>query len=141
MTCLIAEDEPIALKGMENFVRDAPFLQLVGTCDNAMEIMIELKEKPVDLLFLDIQMPRMTGMELLRSMTNIPATIITSAYADYALEGYSLNVVDYLVKPIPFERFLRAVNKAHDYFLLQQQTGSKHIDADFFFIKSNNRLE
>jgi DNA-binding LytR/AlgR family response regulator len=111
INCLIADDEQIARGIIENYVQRLDKLNLVGTCTNGAEVYNALNRHPVDLLFLDIQMPQLTGLELLRTLKDPPAVIFTTAYREYALEGYELNVVDYLLKPISFERFLKAVDK------------------------------
>ena len=142
MRCIIADDEPLARKGIENFIKNVPFLALVSSCADALQLADILAGETADLLFLDIQMPKMTGMDFLRNKTNLPITIITSAYTSYAVESYELNVLDYLLKPISFERFFKAVSKAKDYFELQQ---NNHPGSDaafpYFFLKSNNKYE
>lgn len=114
MKCLIVDDEPNALDVLETYIDRIDELHLAGRCTNAIEAFNWLKKEPVDLIFLDIQMPRLTGIEFLKNIDNPPKVIFTTAYRDYALEGYELNVLDYLLKPISFERFLKAVNKAWD---------------------------
>lgn len=111
--CAIVDDEPLALDVLENYIEKIDHLELVARVDNAVEAFNLLNKTQVDLLFLDIQMPRLTGLELLKNITNPPKVIFTTAYREYALEGYELNVVDYLLKPISFERFLRAINKIY----------------------------
>jgi len=111
--CLIVDDEPLALDVLEAYIDKIDDLQLVGRLDNAIEAFNLLNREPVDLLFLDIQMPKLTGIELLRNISHPPQVIFTTAFRDYALQGYELDVVDYLLKPISFERFLRAVNKVY----------------------------
>jgi two-component system LytT family response regulator len=110
--CLIIDDEPLAREIIRRYIDDVPGLQLAGECSNGVQAMSFLQQQPVDLVFLDIRMPQLTGTEFLRILKNPPKTILTTAYSDYALEGYELDVVDYLVKPIRFDRFLKAVNKA-----------------------------
>lgn len=110
--CLIVDDEEPARKLLANFVGRLPMLEQVDACRNPMEASEVLREKPVDLLFLDIQMPGLTGLEFLRSLQRPPAVIFTTAYPDYAIEGYQLDVIDYLLKPFSFERFHQAVQKA-----------------------------
>jgi two-component system, LytTR family, response regulator len=110
--CLIIDDEPLAREIIHRYIDDMPTLQLAGECNNAVQAMAVLQQQPVDLLFLDIRMPQLNGTDFLRIMKNPPKTILTTAYSEYALEGYDLDVVDYLVKPIRFDRFLKAVNKA-----------------------------
>lgn len=111
--CLIVDDEPLALDVLEAYIDKIDDLHLAGRLDNAIEAFNLLNREPVDLLFLDIQMPKLTGIELLRNISHPPRVIFTTAYRDYALQGYELDVVDYLLKPISFERFLRAVNKVY----------------------------
>lgn len=135
--CIIIEDEPLALERTSNFVSRIPFLQLSGTFDNALDGLAHLKTHPVDLLFLDIQMDELTGLELLES-SNIQAQVIfTTAYQEYALKGYELNITDYLLKPFSFNRFLQAVNKAHENLMIKDQSK----DIEYIFIKTENRLE
>ena len=111
--CLIVDDEPLALDVLEAYIDKIDDLELVDRLDNAIEAFNRLNRESVDLLFLDIQMPKLTGIELLRNISHPPKVIFTTAYRDYALQGYELDVVDYLLKPISFERFLRAVNKVY----------------------------
>jgi DNA-binding LytR/AlgR family response regulator len=113
MKCVIVDDEPLALGILEDYVSKVPFLECAGAFSNALEALAFVEQGRVDLLFLDINMPELTGLQLLRSLQHPPRVILTTAYSEYALEGYDLDVVDYLLKPIEFERFLKAVNKAH----------------------------
>ena len=112
LTCLLVDDEPPALEVLESFVREVAHLELVGTCGNALEAFGVLQQQPVDLLFLDIKMPKMLGTDFLRSLRHPPQVIFTTAYREYAYEGFELDAVDYLLKPISLERFLKAVAKA-----------------------------
>lgn len=111
MRCLIIDDEPAAREILEEYISDTPELTLVGVCKNALEARQCLKEKESDLLFLDVNMPRLSGISFLKSLSHPPKVILTTAYSEYALEGYELDVVDYLLKPFSFERFLKAVDK------------------------------
>ena len=129
--CIIVDDEPLAREGMELLVKEAGFLDLRATCSNAIEANKVLAEQPIDLIFLDIQMPRIRGIDFLKSLENRPLVIITIAYPHYALEGFELNVLDYLLKPITTERFLMAVNRAREAVLPE----------NFFFIKTHNGYE
>jgi DNA-binding LytR/AlgR family response regulator len=139
LRCLIVDDEPLARKGMEEYVSAVPFLELAGTASRAAEARGMLKAGDTDLLLLDIQMPEQTGLEFLRSLTDPPLVIITTAFDEFALQGYELDVVDYLVKPIPFERFVKAVTKAKDY--MQYRKNPEKPGEDHLFVKSNGRLE
>ena len=103
--CLIVDDERLAQELLESYIEKIPYLECVASCSTAMEAMQYLAKNQIDLLFLDIQMPDLTGIEFLRSLKKAPATIFTTAYSEYALEGYELSVIDYLLKPIEFDRF------------------------------------
>ncbi|GAB3640119.1 LytR/AlgR family response regulator transcription factor [Spirosoma arcticum] len=120
LRCLAIDDEPFALEILADDIRKVPFLELVGQLASPFDASAVLRQEPVDLLFLDIQMPTQTGIQFLRTLSQPPMVIFTTAYEEYALEGYELAVVDYLLKPIPFERFLMAANKAYDLFTLRQ---------------------
>ncbi len=111
--CLIVDDEPPAREIIRRYIQELPTLELAGECANALQAFTLLQQQPVDLIFLDIRMPQLNGNDFLKSLKSPPKVIFTTAYPDYALEGYELDIVDYLVKPIPFERFLKAVNKAY----------------------------
>lgn len=137
LKCIITDDEPIARKGLQSYVERIDFLELVGVCEDAIQLNNQLKSQQADLLFLDIEMPYMTGIELLNSQSNPPKVIITSAYAEYAIKGYDLEVSDYLLKPISFDRFLKAVNKVYDQ-LISSQTP---VVQDYLFVKTSLKLE
>ncbi len=142
--CLIVDDEPLALDVLQNHIANLEYLELVGRCKNAIEALKFLLKHKVDLLFLDIQMPKLTGIEFLKSIKNPPKVIFTTAYREFALEGYELNVLDYLLKPIAFERFLAAVNKAlpKDIQSLPAFIGTDlHESANaFIYIKSDKKM-
>lgn len=112
--CLVVDDEPPARELLSRYIESVPMLQLQGTCGNALEALDRLQSESTDLLFLDIHLPQLKGTELLRVLRNPPPVILTTAYPEYALEGYELNVVDYLLKPIQLDRFLKAVGKLTD---------------------------
>lgn len=114
LRCLIVEDEPLARDIISRYVKQTPTLQLAGECANAIQAFTFLQQQPVDLLFLDIRMPQLNGNDFLKALQNPPKVIFTTAYSAYALESYELNAIDYLMKPITFERFLKAVNKASE---------------------------
>lgn len=119
LKCLIVDDEPIAIEGLAHFISRLDFMEVVQTCSSAIEAEEILKTHKIDLMFLDINMPMLTGIEFLETLKNAPLTILTTAYSEYALDGYRLNVVDYLLKPIGFHRFFQAVSKARDIFKSQ----------------------
>ncbi|MEO1261741.1 MAG: LytTR family DNA-binding domain-containing protein [Bacteroidota bacterium] len=143
INCIIVDDEALARKGIEKYVRQIDFLELKAVCKNAMQANIVLNEDKIDLLFLDIEMPMISGLQLLRSLVNAPKVIFTTAYSEYALDSFEYDVVDYLVKPISFERFLQAANKAHRLFSdlgpsVKNETSKK--EDDFIFIKTDKQL-
>ena len=121
MRCLLVDDEYLALELLATYISKLPNLQVIGKCTNALQALEKLQTEQVDLLLLDIQMPDLTGLELLKTMKNPPMVVLTTAYSEYALEGYELNVLDYLLKPIAFERFVKAINKASEQYVLKQQ--------------------
>src|SRR5664279_46509 len=136
-TCIIIEDEPLALEKTRDFVNKVPFLSLNATFDNALNGLTYLNNNKVDVLFLDINMDELSGIELLESSKINSQVIITTAYQEYALKGYELHITDYLLKPFTFNRFLQAVNKAQEN--LSQRITEKQLD--FIFVKTENRLE
>ncbi|MFN8208587.1 MAG: LytTR family DNA-binding domain-containing protein [Bacteroidales bacterium] len=115
ITCIAVDDEPLALNVIREFCPRVGFVNLVGTCSNASEALDLIKEFHPDLMLLDIHMPSISGLELVKSLTHPPMVIFTTAHPQYALTGFDLDAIDYLVKPIPFDRFLKAMNKAHDW--------------------------
>ena len=142
LNCLIIDDEPIARKGLEEHVEGIEFLQCVASCENAMKASSYLNEQKIDLMYLDIHMPKVTGINFLKSLQNPPLTILTTAYPDYALEGYTLDVIDYLVKPITFERFLKASAKALEFFQLKANAANHNTkQVDYFFVRCDRKFE
>ena len=135
--CIVTDDEPIARKGLCGYIEKIDYLSLIGECEDALQLNALLKTEHPDLLFLDIEMPYLSGLDLLSSIQNPPRVIITSAYEKYALKGYELDVVDYLLKPIPFERFVKAVDKV--YHLLEKES-EKNI-GEYIFVKSDKQLK
>ncbi len=136
-SCIIIEDEPLALEKTKDFVNKVPFLHLSATFDNALTGLAYLNNSKVDLLFLDINMDELSGIELLESSKISSQVIITTAYQEYALKGYELQITDYLLKPFTFNRFLQAVNKARENIIVR----TLEPQPDFIFVKTENRLE
>ena len=134
--CIITDDEPMARKGLRGYIEKIDFLTLVGECEDAIQLNTMLKTEQVDLIFLDIEMPEMTGLELLSNLTNPPKVIIVSAYEQYALQGYEFDVVDYLLKPVSFDRFLKSANRIHELLQTEQKE-----DNDYIFVKSDKQLK
>jgi DNA-binding LytR/AlgR family response regulator len=141
LSCIIIDDEPLARKGLREYIQDVDFLELVGEFDNPLKATQALTSQKVDLMFLDIHMPKITGIDFLRSLQHPPQVIFTTAYPQYAVDGFDLNVVDYLVKPISFDRFLKAVMKAKDVISKKDIVPSSTSPAeDYVFIKADNKL-
>ena len=138
LQCIIVDDEPLARQGLEDYVADVDFLELQGSFRNAMEANSHLQRHTADLVFLDIKMPKISGIEWLKSLKNPPAVIFTTAYREFAVEGFELEAADYLVKPIPFNRFLKAANKARE--LLQKPANSGNDHEDWFFIREDQQF-
>lgn len=141
-TCLVADDEPKARSIIEAYIQELPYLTCVATCKNAFEVLTTLQDTTVDILFLDIKMPNLTGLNMLKTLEKRPKVIFITAYSEFAVEAFDLGVVDYLMKPIPFERFLKAVNRCMDApstpsvsepFLTPQLRK----DEDFIFLKTD----
>jgi DNA-binding LytR/AlgR family response regulator len=142
--CLIIDDEPLAQRVIERYAENIPFLRIVQKCNNAIEAIEVLHNQQIDLLFLDINMPRLSGMEFLKTLKNAPLVIITTAYAEHALQGFELDVVDYLMKPFAFERFFKAVQKAEELIRGRALRQERHKDPEkqeesFIFIKSSKK--
>lgn len=144
INCVIIDDEPLAREGLSNYVREVDFLNLSGTGENPLELLPLMDRQAIDLVFLDIQMPKMNGIEFLKIMQKPPMVVITTAYPSYALEGFQLNVLDYLLKPITFERFFKSAAKARDYHRLLNRPAAESsatTDDDYFFIKCGTKYE
>jgi two-component system LytT family response regulator len=149
--CLIVDDEPLALHILEDYISKIPFLQLVKACTNPIEALTIVQEKGADLVFLDVQMPELSGIQFLRISNGKAKVILTTAYPQYALEGYELDVIDYLLKPIAFERFFKAVQKAQTIMQPAVAAEAKPIQAepqprqdflsDFIFVKTEHKIQ
>lgn len=140
VSCIIIDDEPLARKGLKEYVADVDFLELVGEFDNPVKAAELIRSGEVKLLFLDIQMPKITGLEFFKTLQNAPPVIFTTAYPQYALEGFEVNALDYLVKPISFERFLKAVQKVREYYDVRGKNAAEANTSEYFFIKADNKL-
>ena len=143
LQCTVIDDEPLAIKLLEDHIRKVPFLQLMSTFSNPMEALISFNSNPVDLIFLDIQMPQLNGVQFMQLLQNRAQVIITSAYQEYAIEGFEHNVVDYLIKPIAFERFYRAVEKAYNLKNPSQKLESKEVypaTGGYIFVKVETKM-
>jgi len=143
LNCIIIDDEPIARKVLEEFIQDIDFLELVGEADHPLKAIALIEAHSIDIIFLDIQMPKINGIDFLKSTSVQSAVIMTTAYPDYALEAYGLNVLDYLLKPVSFERFLKACNKAKEYsgFKKMQPALTSTTNNNHFFVKCDNQIE
>jgi len=140
-TCIIVDDEPLARKGVKMQVNDMPSLKIIGEFGNAIQAEEFLDHNDVDIMFLDIQMPGITGIDFLKKLEHQPAVILTTAYTDYALEAFDLNVVDYLLKPLKFDRFHKAVIKAQDFISLRNKEASEFTDFtnEYVYIKADRK--
>lgn len=143
---IIVDDEPLAQDVLETYIEKMPELHLVQKCNNAFEANEAVKNHDIDLMFLDIQMPQLTGTDFLRSLSNPPLVIFTTAYSNYALDGFELNAIDYLLKPISMDRFLKAVNKAVEQIQLKRKDEAPAHEApveegpDYIFVKADKKL-
>jgi len=135
---LVIDDEPLAQNIIRTYAEDVNSIEIKGYCNDAVEAMQILEKQAIDLIFLDINMPKLSGIEFLKTLKNPPIVILTTAYTDYAMEGYELNVLDYLVKPFSFARFLKAVQKAEQQFQLTQKPKIEE-KPESVFIKSNKK--
>jgi len=142
LKCIIADDEPIARQIVENYCAEIPYLEIVASCKNAFEVLDVLQNNQIDLLFLDINMPKLSGLSLLKTLQQKPAVIITTAYQEYAIEGFELSVTDYLLKPFSLERFLQAVLKVKNKTGITTKTISTTTEEKqkFIFVKSDKKL-
>ena len=142
--CIAIDDEALALDLLEDNISKIPFLELAGRYTNAFDALKLMKEEPADLLFLDIQMPDISGIQFLKSLQQKPVVIFTTAFSKYAVEGFELDVIDYLLKPYTFERFLKAVNKAHEFLELHEKTKearkSSVFGSHYLFVRADYKL-
>jgi DNA-binding LytR/AlgR family response regulator len=142
INCIIIDDEPLARKGLKEYVEDVEFLHFSGEFDHPLKASQLINEGSIHLLFLDIQMPKISGIEFFKTLSNAPPVIFTTAFPQYALDGFELNALDYLVKPISFDRFYKAALRAKDYYEVRTENSKTSFmeNDDHFFIKSDNKL-
>ncbi|MBB4802769.1 DNA-binding LytR/AlgR family response regulator [Flavobacterium nitrogenifigens] len=140
LKCLIVDDEPIARDIIESFIAEVPFLELKASFGESSKALVYLEENEIDIVFSDIEMPKFTGLEMAQSLTNPPVIIFITAHRDFALEGFETGASDYLLKPVRFDRFLRAVNRAKEYLSLKKTNSVHQINSDRIFIKSEGKL-
>lgn len=138
--CLIVDDEPLALDLLESYVKRTPFLELAGRCANAFEAMETLANQSIELIFLDIQMPDLNGVEFSRTLKPGPKIVFTTAFEQYALDGFKVDALDYLLKPFNYEEFLKAAHKASEWFQLVEAQGQKQDSMLYLFVKSEYKL-
>ncbi len=138
--CIIIDDEPLARKGLKEYIADTDFLNIEGEFDNPLKAADMISRGEAQLLFLDIQMPKITGLDFFKTLKQPPPVIFTTAYPQYALEGFELNALDYLVKPISFDRFLKAALKAKEYYEIREKNVAEAVAQDHFFIKADGKL-
>ncbi len=142
MNCIAVDDEPLALDIIENYVNKHPDLTLIARCNNAAEASEVLKTRKVDLMFLDIQMPEINGLNFVKSLENKPLFMFTTAYPDYAVESFELDAIDYLLKPIAYDRFEKGVEKAKEYYKIKQNAdvAETDLESEHIFVKANQKL-
>jgi DNA-binding LytR/AlgR family response regulator len=138
-SCIIVEDEPLAAEVLQDYILQVPFLNLKAVCTDALFAMEALQKEKIDLVFLDIHLPKLKGLDLLKTLKNPPQVIITTAYHEYALKAYEHNVLDYLLKPIEFSRFLMAVNKLNSTRTAAAEVTAEHIEREFLFFNVDKK--
>ena len=141
MKCIVIDDEQLARNLVESYVSKTPFLELVGCYKSGIEALAPIKEHDVDLIITDIQMPELLGTDLIKSLSKKPLVVFTTAYQDYAIEGFELEAVDYLLKPFSFDRFLKSMQKAKELFdLRNSKTNKPHFKAEYLTVKADHKL-
>jgi len=140
INCIIIDDEPLARKGLKEYIYETNFLSLQGEFDSPLKAADQISNGTIQLLFLDIEMPRISGLDFFKTLVHPPPVIFTTAYPQFALEGFEVNALDYLVKPFSFDRFLKAVMKAKDFYEVRETNQQEEKSSDFFFIKADNKL-
>jgi two-component system LytT family response regulator len=138
INCLLIDDEPLALQLLEDYVRKTPYLKLAGKFEEPLQALPLLESQQVDLIFLDIKMPDISGIDFFRSLIHKPEVIFTTAYSEFAIDGFELKAIDYLLKPVSFEKFIAACNRVKEYTDLKQSKGNN--SRDYFFINASHKL-
>jgi len=138
LNCLVVDDEPLAVDVIAGYIQQVPYLHMVGSHSNPMDALMEIQKERVDLVFLDIQMPQLTGLQFMSLLQGRAQVIIVSAYNEYAVQGYEHNVTDYLLKPVSFERFYKGVQKAHA--IVQSNTAKDNFAQNYIFVKADNKM-
>jgi len=139
--CIAIDDEPLALQQIAGYIRQTPFLELAGLCESALQAIEILEKTPVDLMFVDINMPDLNGMDFVRSLENPPMVVFVTAYGEYALDGFRVDAIDYLLKPVSYDDFLKSANKVKAWYdALQQKPSEITSNKDFLFIKSEYKI-
>lgn len=138
LKCVIVDDEPLAITIIEGHLKKIPYIEIIGKFDNAIPVYEFLKSNPVDLLFLDIEMPNLTGIDFIKSLSSPPNVVFTTANKNYAIDGFELNADDYILKPITFERLLKAVNRVYE--SKKQETEIKKNPKDYLYLKENKKM-
>ena len=143
--CIIVDDEPLAIDVIESYLQELTGIEIAAKCENALKAFEVLKHEHIDLVFLDIQMPRISGIDFIKTLRNPPKIIITTAYREYALEGYELDIIDYLLKPIAFDRFIKAIDKFYKSYDLQENKGvvltsAQNTEKEFILVKAERKM-
>jgi DNA-binding LytR/AlgR family response regulator len=139
--CLAIDDEPLALRQIADYIRKTPFLELTGKFESALKALEFLEKNKVDLMFVDINMPDLSGMDFVKSLDNPPKIVFITAYSEYAIEGFRVNAIDYLLKPISYSDFLKSANKARNYFEKSGSQEEKEVnDSEYLFVKSDYKM-
>lgn len=141
INCLIIDDEPWALDLMEDFIQKIPYLRLVARCEGPIAARPYFDKEEIDLIFLDIRMPDLSGIQFLKTLSRKPSVIFVTAYNEFAVEGYELDAIDYLLKPVPFDRFVAAVSKAYEYISYRKNNRQTTAADDFIFIKTSHKIQ
>jgi DNA-binding LytR/AlgR family response regulator len=140
LSCIVVDDEPLAIEQMAEYISKVPFLELKGTFQRGLDAIMYLKGNRADILFLDIQMDDINGIQLLKSVKDLPSVILTTAYDQYAIEGYSLEVSDYLLKPISFERFIKSVDRIYGKYVSRPEKLENNTGDNYIFVKADGKL-